>query len=148
MKGQTESESDRQSPARKVSAVLSAVLWTVGFFLAFVIPKTSPIIWVPDFLLLVGFFPLLFVWKPSWPWLVFGCCNLFIGFVLEVSKFLPDDSLPPEMRLVRAHLVEYHAPMAWMFVGVVALIYGAIRFVKGCLRWFRNRSSGRKAQAK
>jgi hypothetical protein len=61
LKEAAESEICRQSSARKISAVLSAVLWTVGFFLAFVIPKTSPLIWVPDFLLLIGFFPLLFI---------------------------------------------------------------------------------------
>ncbi len=75
---------------------------------------------------------------------MFGVCNLLIGFVLEVSKFLPDASLPPEMRLVRAHLAEYHAPLAWMFVGVVSLAYGTVRLIKGCLSWCRDRRSQEK----
>ena len=136
-------KSEGDTPARKIAAVLSAVLWTLGFFLAFVIQPTSRFIWIPDTLLLVGFFPLLMIWKPAWPWLVFGGCNLFIGIVLEVAKFLPDSSLPGEMRLVRAHLADYHAPLAWMFVGVVSIIYGVIRFFKGLYRWL----SKRKAEA-
>lgn len=127
------------SPARKISAVLSALLWTAGFFLAFVIAPSSPYIWLPDFLLLAGFFPLLMIWKPAWPWIVFGVCNVFIGFVLEVAKFLPDRELPPEVRLVRGHLAQYHEPMTWMFVGVVSVIYGLVRLIKGTMRWLKER---------
>lgn len=132
-------ERRRDTGGRKIAAVLSTVLWMVGFFLAFVISPKSPYIWVPDTLLLLGFFPLLLVWKPAWPWLVFGVCNLFIGFVLEVAKYLPDAELPSEMRLVRAHLAEYHSANSWMFIGLVALIYGVIRLIKGWLRWINSK---------
>jgi len=125
----------RDTPERKIAAVASAVLWTAGFFLAFVISPKSPYIWAPDLLLLLGFFPLLLFWKPAWPWMIFGACNLFIAFVLMVAKYLPDASLPAELRLVRAHLADYHAPLSWMFVGVISIIYGLIRMIKGWLRW-------------
>lgn len=113
----------------------SAAIWIIGFLLAFVIPPTSKLIWVPDTLLLVGFFPVLFVWQPGWPWLVFGLGNIFIGFVLQVAFFLPDAGLPATMVPVRAHLAEYHVPMVWILTGIVSVIYGVIRTVKHLTIW-------------
>jgi len=120
-----------KSLREKVAAVLSAVLWTLGFFLAFVISSLSPYIWLPDFLLLLGFIPLLFIWKPGWPWLVFGVVNVFIGFALEVTKFLPPGSLPAAMRPFREHLSQYHVSLDWILVGGFAFLYGLFRILKG-----------------
>src|SRR5207302_1815663 len=106
------------------------VLWTLSFFLAFTISSQSAYIWVPDFLLLLGFAPLLFIWKPGWPWLVFGSLNIFIGFVLEVAKYLPEESLPADMRPVRQHLAEYHVGLVWILFGLAAFVFGSIRIIK------------------
>lgn len=137
----TESGTGRHAPLRKVAAVLSAVLWTVGLFLAFIISPRSPYIWVPDFLLLVGFFPLLLIWNPAWPWLVYGFVNLFVGFMLEVARFVPAESLPADMRLMRAHLADYHHPLTWILVGAASFVYGVTRILKGWLRWLKEKMS-------
>jgi hypothetical protein len=121
------------------ASILSAVLWTLGFFLAFVFPPNSPWIWLPDTLLLLGFFPLLLIWNPAWPWIAFGVLNVMIGFVLEVAKYLPDDKLPGEMPLVREHLAEFHVPWVWFIVGAVSVVYGIFRRVKGLTIWFMSR---------
>jgi len=129
------------SAKRKIAAIVSAVLWTLSFFLAFVISPKSPYIWMPDTLLLIGFAPLLFIWVPAWPWFVFGVFNLFIGFVLEVAKFLPDKSLPGEMPRIRQHLADYHVPIAWMLVGLASIIYGLARVGRSWIRWLMARRS-------
>lgn len=122
-----------------LASILSCVLWCLGFFLAFVFPPDSPLIWLPDTLLLAGFLPLLFIWKPGWPWILFGILNIFIGFVLEVAKYLPDDELPGEMPLVRAHLAEYHVPWVWFIIGFVSVVYGIFRIIKGLIIWIASR---------
>lgn len=122
-----------------LASILSALLWALGFFLAFVFPADSPWIWLPDTLLLSGFFPLLFIWKPAWPWIAFGILNVFIGFVLLVAKYLPDKELPGEMSLVRQHLAEFHAPWVWAIIGVVSILYGLVRLIKGSISWLNSR---------
>ncbi len=52
-------DKSKSMSASKIAGIVSAVLWIVGFALAFVVPSTSPFMWVPDALLLIGFFPLL-----------------------------------------------------------------------------------------
>jgi len=126
-------EKSGRDPVHKIAALLSFVLWTLGFLLAFVIPPGSEWIWVPDTLLLVGFLPLLLSWRPAWPWLVFGFFNIFIGFVLQVAQFLPDTSLPGEMPKIRRHLAEYHVPLAWILVGALSVVYGLGRMIRGLI---------------
>ncbi|HEY9676515.1 MAG TPA: hypothetical protein V6C76_00835 [Drouetiella sp.] len=116
-----------KSKAAKIAAIASTILWVVGFGLAFVIPAASPFGWVPDAMLLVGFFPLLYAWKPGWPWVVFGVLNTFVGFVLLVAAFMPDTNFTPEMILVRKHLAEQHSPYTWMVIGILSTIFGAVR---------------------
>lgn len=132
-----------KSRSHKMATISSAVLWILGFGLAFVIPPGSPLIWLPDFLLLTGFIPVLLIWRPGWPWLVFGGLNFFIGFVLEAARWLPDNQLPAEMVRVRMHLAEYHAPLVWMFVGAVSSIFGCIRITKNLYRKMSARNGQR-----
>ena len=122
--------------ARNIAAFLSAMLWTASFFLAFVIPSNSPYLWLPDTLLLVGFVPLLLVWKPTWPWFVFGVCNVVIGFALAVARYLPDADLPAHMPKVRQHLAEFHVPLVWILLGAASMIYGALSLISGWWRRF------------
>lgn len=125
---------------RQLAAYGSAAIWTASFFLAFVIPPGTPMIWVPDTLLLLGFVPLLVIWKPAWPWLVFGSCNLGIGFVLAVAPFVEDSMLPGEMSAVRHHLAEFHVPLVWILLGTASVVYGLVRLVKSLIAWLASRS--------
>lgn len=120
---------------KQIILISSAIIWIIGLVLAFLIPPTSQFIWLPDALLLLGFFPLLIGWRPSWPWIVFGVLNICIGFVLLVSQYLPDTSLPKEMMIVRRHLLNYHVPMVWMLIGAIATVYGTIRMFVNMLIW-------------
>lgn len=121
------------------ATILSLVFWVVGFALAFVIPPLSKFYWVPDALLLIGFWPLLFVWRPAWPWCLFGILNVLIGFILEMMVFLPDTNFTTEMKLVRKHLTEYHCALAWILIGFVSLAYGLFRSVKAIVFYLRNK---------
>lgn len=154
-------EKSKSMSASKIAGIVSAVLWIVGFALAFVVPSNSPFMWVPDALLLIGFFPLLIFWKPSWPWLVFGVLNVVIGFVLLVATFLPVETLTAEMAKAReqltatkspyasmfsptateqmahvhTHLAKQHSPWTWMIIGVISTIYGVVRMIKNTIKW-------------
>lgn len=155
------SATEKPQSGSKWATISSAVLWILGFALAFVIPAQSPFMWVPDALLLVGFLPLLYLWKPSWPWIVFGVLNIVIGFVLLVATFLPVESLTSEMGKARQqleaakspyaavfsttsaeqmanvhrHLAKQHSPWTWMLVGVFSTAYGFIRMLKNSIKW-------------
>ncbi len=161
-------ETGKKMSASKIAGIVSAVLWIVGFALAFVIPADNPFMWVPDAMLLIGFFPLLFFWKPSWPWLVFGILNVVIGFVLLVGTFIPVDTLTTEMKKAReqlteqkspyasvfsesstqqmahvhTHLVKQHSPWTWMLVGVFSTIYGIVRMIKNTIKWAAKKKTG------
>ncbi len=158
-------EPSKPQSAGRWATILSAVLWILGFALAFIIPAESSFMWVPDALLLIGFFPLLILWKPSWPWFIFGALNIVIGFVLLVTTFLPVETLKGEMVKARQqlletkspyaavfsetsteqmanvhrHLAKQHSPWTWMLVGVFSTIYGLIRMVKNTVKWLANK---------
>lgn len=154
-------ETGKTMSGGKWATISSAVLWIVGFLLLIVVPADSPFVWVSDALLLLGFFPLLILWKPSWPWLVFGVLNVVIGFALLVATYLPVEALTSEMakahqQLVEAkspyaaafsetssaqmahihtHVVKQHSPWTWMILGVISTIYGVIRMIKNTIKW-------------
>lgn len=161
-------ETSKKMSASKIAGIVSAALWILGFALAFLIPADNPLMWVPDALLLIGFFPLLFFWKPSWPWLVFGVLNVIIGFVLLVGTFIPVGTLTSEMNKAReqltaqkspyasvfsesstqqmahvhTHLVKQHSPWTWMIIGIVSTIYGIVRMIKNMIRWAAKKKTG------
>lgn len=161
-------ETEKKVSASKIAGIVSAVLWILGFALAFVIPADNPLMWVPDALLLIGFFPLLFFWKPSWPWLVFGVLNVAIGFILLVGTFIPVETLTSEMNKAReqltaqkspyasvfsesstqqmahvhTHLVKQHSPWTWMIIGIVSTIYGIVRMIKNMVKWAAKKKTG------
>ena len=123
----------------KAMAIIAAIIWTVGFALEFVIKAKSPYLWIPDTLLLVGFLPLLFAWKPSWPWFLFGLGNLFIGFVLVLGNYLPDADLNPVSVPVKHHLSEMHVAIIWIIAGLAAICYGTLRLVKNFVIRLKNK---------
>lgn len=120
---------------KKIAALLSVILWTLAFLLAFIIKPESPYIWLPDLLLLAGFLPLLMCWRPLWPWLVFALLNFLVGFVLWVAQYFIVPDLPAHIEQVRLHLGQYHSPKVWMLVGVAAFIYALLRMLKAFCGW-------------
>lgn len=130
----------------KIAGLISTVLWIIGIALPFIIPASSPYVWLSDCFLLVGFFPLLFVWPAGWPWIVFGIMNIAIGFFLEFNKqilFYLDDSfwtpdriaMKPLFMQTQKHVADMHPCMPWLMIGAASTVYGVIRVIKTIGRW-------------
>ncbi len=109
-----------------IATVLSTALWVLSVVLAFQIPATSPLIWLPDSLLLLGFVPLLVIARQSWLVLLFGMSNAFIGFFLLVLIHLESDKFVGEVLMMKQHLITMHSPWAWLCIGCAITIWGAI----------------------
>ncbi|MDP3507774.1 MAG: hypothetical protein Q8T09_07260 [Candidatus Melainabacteria bacterium] len=109
-----------------IATALSTSLWLMSIILAFQIPATSPLIWLPDSLLLLGFVPLLLLVKQSWLVLLFGLSNAFIGFFLLVLTHLESDKFVGEVLMMKQHLVTMHSPWAWLVIGLLVTVWGAI----------------------
>lgn len=109
-----------------IATVLSTSLWLMSIILAFQIPATSSLIWLPDSLLLLGFVPLLLLVKQSWLVLLFGLSNAFIGFFLLVLTHLESDKFVGEVLMMKQHLVTMHSPWAWLVIGLLVTVWGAI----------------------
>jgi len=137
----------KKTGAAKVAAIASTVLWVLGFALAFVIPARSPFGWIPDGMLLVGFFPLLYAWRPGWPWVVFGVLNTIIGFLLLIAFYIPDTNFTNDMIIVRKHLAEQHSPFTWMTIGIVSTIFGMARMSLHLFQWFKRKADQRAARS-
>jgi hypothetical protein len=116
-------------------------------------------------MLLIGFWPLFYFWRPGWHWVIFGVCNIFVGMCLEVMAFLPDSAfteglsgvrqvlvqqhsplaslsdadLSRQLIMMRNHLTQQHSAYAWAIIGFISTIYGIVRMIKSLLRWLRNR---------
>lgn len=123
----------------KVS-ISACVIWLISFALSFVVQPGSPYIWLPDFLLLAGFLPLLISYKPAWPWFVFGIGNVIIGFALETARQMPDGTLPAYTTGVQNHLNQMHVSMVWIRVGLLSIIYGLVRVAKRTCLWLIKKS--------
>lgn len=130
-----EKEKSSRARAGKIAGIVSAFLWIAGIALAFVITPSSPYIWVPDALLLLGFVPLLFFWSPSWPWIIFGLFNAAIGFLLQTIEYLPDSQFPSDLVKAKTHLAQYHEPNTWMIIGFFSTAYGLGRLMKNIICW-------------
>ncbi len=109
-----------------VATVLSTALWLLSIVLAFQVPSTSALIWLPDSLLLLGFVPLLVLARQSWLTLLFGLSNAFIGFFLLVLTHLESDKFVGEVLLMKQHLITMHSPWAWLYLGLLIAIWGAV----------------------
>jgi hypothetical protein len=145
-----------KSKAVKIAGALSTVLWIIGFVLPFVLKPGSPYVWLSDTFLLCGFWPLLFVYRPGWTWLIFGVLNMLIGFGLELVKYLvvsipetfwtPDKiAMKPAFEHMNQHIADMHPCMPWILIGAVSTVYGAIRIIKTIAKWFiqKAKKSGR-----
>jgi uncharacterized membrane protein len=134
-------KTDRGVKRTKTAGMISCVLWILGFALSFVIPGKSAYSWVPDTLLLVGFFPVMFVHPAGWTWLVFGILNVAIGFILEIGYQLPDDVFPVEVNILRKGLQATHPTLVWILLGAICTVYGVFRIIKTVVRFIRHRAS-------
>jgi MFS family permease len=120
---------DRTKSGR-ISAIASCVIWLMGIGASLQIAPTSQWIYLPDSLLLTGFVPLLYHWRFSWPWLLFGVFNFGIGVFLQAVAFIPDSFFPNDVLFAKHHLRQYHPPISWWIFGVLAFIFGFVRMVK------------------
>ena len=127
----------------KVWAIVSAVFWTLGFGLCFVLPPNPNVSWIADFFLLLGFFPLLWFYPAGWTWLLFGVCNFFIGCVLEIGYHLPDECLTPQVKAACELMKNTHPSLVWMVLGVICTIFGAFRMIKNTILFFAKRRAAK-----
>lgn len=135
-----------RSSARQFVGMTSCVIWILGIGLAFVIPPESNFIYVPDALLMLGFFPLLYLWKYSWPWLVFGLLNLGIGILLMVIEYSPDNLFPADLLKPKHHLADYHPAVVWYTTGVFATMFGVGRMIKNIYKMIARRGQPKSSQ--
>jgi hypothetical protein len=147
---------EQKTGRAKIAALSSTILWVVAFILLFVIPGGSKFIWLSDFLLLLGFFPLLWVYPAGWTWLIFGILNTFIGLMLFIGYYLPNLSsdvetmrghfsqigyfMPSgaEVEKMRQMLQSSHPAWVWVVLGLVCTIFGAFRMIKNTVRLMVN----------
>jgi hypothetical protein len=103
----------------------STLMWVLSIVLALVIKTGDRLAFVPDALLLLGFFPLLMLWRRGWLTFLFGLFNALIGFFLLIVRYLPDDKFTGAAGQMRDHLLNMHSAWTWLILGLVALIWGA-----------------------
>ena len=150
---QTQSgDSPENSKALKIAGIISTIIWIISFILLFLLKPTDKLVWTSDALLLAGFWPLLFVYKAGWTWLVFGCLNMFIGLSLEVSRHIPVDAIPQayvkDYLAGKDHILGMHPTMPWLFNGAVSALYGLFRIIKTITKWcLKQKNKSRDNQA-
>jgi len=109
------------------SGLLAILFWVISFILAFKISPDSCYIWLPDSLLVFGFYPLLIGSRARWLWLVFGMGNILIGWMFVMSAVIPDTCFAPYHLIeIKKHLQLYHPYMVWLLTGVLSLLVGII----------------------
>jgi len=118
-----------------VASVTSTVLWVLSIVLAFVIKAGNSLAFVPDALLLFGFFPLLMLWQRGWLTLIFGVLNSLIGFFLLIVRYLPDEKFTGAAGQMRDHLVQMHNAWTWILIGLLAVIWGAVKTAMTLTLW-------------
>ncbi len=128
----------KQSKASWVATILSTLLWVLSLVLAFQIPGGSKDIWLPDTLLLLGFLPLLMLWRQSWLTLLFGIFNGLIGFFLLILINLESEKFVGQVLAMKEHLTSMHSPWAWLSVSLIAVTWGAVACVIDLIKFGRS----------
>lgn len=113
----------------KVASWTACGLWALSIILSFCIPPNSPAIWIPDAILLLGFYPLIWICPWSLVWIAWGILTTFIGWFLLLLSCLPDSGLPAQSLGVKHHLAEYHVCWPWLIMGALVTICGTIRLI-------------------
>jgi hypothetical protein len=119
-----------RSMAKRISAWSSCIIWVLGIAVAFILKPTSSLIALSDGLLLLGFIPLLYLWRFSIPWILFGLFNSAIGFFLLLTSQLADSYFPQNLWAAKHHLSEYHPYFMWILFGAVTCLFGVARLSK------------------
>jgi hypothetical protein len=119
-----------RSLSRKISVCSSAIIWVLGIVVAFIFKPPSPFINMSDGLLLLGFVPLLYMWRFSIPWIVFGLFNGGIGIFLLLLSLLNDSYFPASLWGPKHHLAEYHPYMTWILFAFGCCLFGSVRLAK------------------
>jgi len=96
---------------------------------------------------LLGFFPLLILWRQGWLTFLFGLFNTLIGFFLLILKYLPDDKFVGSMQTMREHLLTMHSCWSWIVFGLIALVWGAVSLGTSLVRWIIRLVKKRQAQS-
>lgn len=128
--------SETKSNRKKIAGWIACGLWAVSILLSFLIPTSSALIWVPDAVLLIGFFPLIWICPYSFVWLLFGILTTFIGSFLLLLTNIPDSAMPLDTHAIKHHLAEYHPCWSWMLLGLLVTIAGVIKFVANMIKRF------------
>ncbi|MBS1991903.1 MAG: hypothetical protein JSS83_15380 [Cyanobacteria bacterium SZAS LIN-3] len=123
-----------------IPTVISTVLWVLSIVLAFVIKPGSAMAFVPDALLLLGFFPLLVLWRQGWLTFLFGLFNTLIGFFLLILQYMDDAPFVGSMKMMREHLITMHSCWTWIVLGIVPLIWGLVSMILSLSRWIMRRA--------
>lgn len=116
--------------SKRISLWSSGIIWVAGIAVAFVLGPSSPFIVLSDGLMLLGFVPVLYMWRFSIPWIIFGGFNLFIGLFLLLLSYMPDQYFPENLWAPKHHLAAYHPYMTWLLFGVACIVFGIVRMVK------------------
>ena len=125
--GGIQSARNAKSKRKKIASIVACGLWVLSIALSFAIPPSSSFIWIPDAVLLMGFFPLLWICPFSILWMLWGVLTAFIGCFLLLLTNIPDNALPPDTHTIKHHLAEYHPYWSWMILGLIGTIIGVIR---------------------
>lgn len=130
-----------KSGKHKVATVISCLIWILSIVLSFMIPPSSAYIWVPDAILLLGFFPLIFICPYSLVWIAFGILTSFIGFFLLLLTNIPEAALPLDTHKIKQHLEEYHPCWSWMLIGLFGTVSGFVKLSLNILRRIQTKRS-------
>ena len=130
-----------KSRKNKIATWIACAFWGISIALSFAIPPSSPLIWIPDTFLLLGFLPLLYICPWSIVWIIFGALTLFIGWFLLLLTCIPDSSLPAQAIGVKKHLAEYHPAWSWMILGLGVTICGIIRMTINTVKMLSKKRS-------
>lgn len=124
----------------KLASWTACGLWVLSIILSFCIAPKSAQIWIPDAVLLLGFYPLIWVCPWSLVWIAWGILTTFIGWFLLLLTCLPDSSLPAQSIGVKQHLAEYHVCWPWLIMGALITICGTIRLIINTVKLLRRKT--------
>lgn len=130
------SDSKPKSARKKIAGWTACGIWGLSIILSFAIPTSSPFIWIPDTVLLLGFFPLIWICPWSLVWILFGVLTTFIGSFLLLLINIPDSAMPPETHSIKKHLEEFHPWWSWMLLGLFVTVCGVIRLIVNVVKHF------------
>lgn len=125
--------------ALKIAGISSCLMWVLSLIASFIVKTDSVLIYVPDALLLAGFLPLLYTWRFSAPWIVFGVLNIGIGFFLQLVGLINNSYFPRELWAPKLHIMTYHPGITWMVMGFVCCVFGVVRLIKNLTLMLKRR---------